>query len=299
MNKQITVYLSISFSMIFWSISFVWSKVALETYQPVTIIFFRLIISSAFLWILFKILKLLQPLEKKDIKHFLLLVLFQPFLYFIGESYGLLYVSPTTASVIVSTIPLFTPFAAVFLLKEKISLMNIAGILLSIFGIYLVIAVNGLSLNVPFVGIALLFLAVFAAVGYAVVLKKLAGKYNPVTIITYQNLFGVFYFLPVFFFVDYNHFINANHNNDAILSIVFLAVFASSFAYILYIYGVQKLGVIRSMVFVNIIPVFTIIFSFFLIGEEITLQKILGIFIVFAGVMISQLSGKRLARRKA
>ena len=46
------------------------------------------------------------------------------------------------------------------------------------------------------------------------------------------------------------------------------------------------------MVFVNIIPVFTIIFSFFLIGEEITLQKIVGIFIVFAGVMISQWSGR-------
>src|SRR3989339_353718 len=291
-SRSIKVYLSISFSMIFWSISFVWSKVALDTYQPITIIFSRLIISSVFLWILFKIMGILQPLERKDIKHFLLLVLFQPFLYFIGESYGLLYVSPTTASVIVSTIPLFTPFAAVFFLKEKISLMNIAGILLSVVGIYLVIAVKGMSLNVPFYGIALLFLAVFSAVGYAVVLKKLSGKYNAGTIITYQNLFGIFYFLPVFFLVDYNHFISANHNQGAILSIIFLAVFASSFAYILYIYGVQKLGVIRSMVFVNIIPVFTIIFSFFLIGEEITLQKIVGIFIVFAGVMISQWSGR-------
>ncbi|MBI5218931.1 MAG: DMT family transporter [Bacteroidia bacterium] len=293
MNESFKTYACVTLSMIFWSFSFVWSKIALQTYQPITIIFIRLILSSAMLVIVLTSVKQLQKLQREDIKHFLLLVLFQPLLYFLGESFGLQRVSPTTASVIISTIPLFSPIAAFYFLKEKITVMNLLGIILSMAGIYFVISVSGLSISASPVGIGLLFIAVFSAVFYSIVLKKISSKYNAVSIITYQNIFGIAYFLPLFLAFDAKGFVQADHNLKAISSIIFLAIFASSLAYIFYTYSVKKLGVVKSIIFVNIIPIFTVIFSFFVIGEEITLQKTAGIIIVIAGVMISQLKSFR------
>lgn len=228
-------------------------------------------------------------MKKEDFKYFLLLALCQPFLYFLGESFALQRVTATTASVIISTIPLFTPFITYFFLKEKITMVNLAGIILSMLGIYLVIAVNGFSFSASPSGIVLLFLAVFSAIFYALVILKMSPKYNAVSIITYQNIIGIFYFLPLFLIFDLKGFIKADHNRSAIGSIIFLAIFASSLAYILYLYGQKKLGIVKSIIFVNIIPIFTVIFSFLVTGEEVTSRKIFGIVIVIAGVMLSQL----------
>lgn len=291
MKDTVKTYTLLSLSMIFWSFSFVWSKIALQTYQPVTIILIRLLISSIILIITLSLIRKLQKLRLQDIKLFILLAFFQPFIYFLGESYGLQQVTPTTASVIISTIPLFSPIAAFYILKEQFTWMNFAGIILSIVGIILVISGKELSFSASPKGIALLFLAVFAAVGYSVVLKKIAVGYNAFSVTAYQNIFGTLFFLPLFFILDWNSFTTANHNNAAISSIVLLAIFGSSLAFIFYTYSVKKIGVTKSIIFCNIIPVFTMIFSFFVVAEEITGKKILGIVVVIAGLLISQLHG--------
>ncbi|MDA3780036.1 MAG: EamA family transporter, partial [Bacteroidales bacterium] len=69
------------FAMIFWSFTFVWYKVVYQYYNPITTVFFRLILSSAFLLILTYPLKKLQKINIKDFKQFALVTFFQPFLY--------------------------------------------------------------------------------------------------------------------------------------------------------------------------------------------------------------------------
>lgn len=96
----------------FWSFSFVWFKIAFLAYNPITVVILRLIISALLITIIAASLKRLQKPTKKDFRLFLLMAFFEPFIYFLGESYGLKYVSPTVAAVIVATIPLFTPLAA-------------------------------------------------------------------------------------------------------------------------------------------------------------------------------------------
>ena len=100
-------YVALVFSMIFWSFSFVWFKIANKDYDPIAIVFIRLCIAivflSAFLWITGRFTRV----KKGDRKYFFLLALFEPFLYFLGESFGLTYVSSTVGSVIISTIPVF------------------------------------------------------------------------------------------------------------------------------------------------------------------------------------------------
>ncbi len=280
-------------SMIFWSFSFVWVKIAYLAYGPLTVIFFRLVISVGLLFIFSFFVRRLQKLARKDYGIFLLLALFEPFLYFMGESYGLLYVSSTVAAVIVATIPLFAPITAWYFFKERLSLMNIAGLFLSFLGVCLVILNNDLSFSASPKGVMLEFMAVFAAVGYSTVLRKLAFRYNTFTIITYQNFIGIFMFLPFWSIFEAGGFMQTPFHWQAFRAIVLLSVFASTFAFILFTYSVRSIGINRSNMFVNLIPVFVAIFAWFILGDQLTVQKFAGITVVICGLFLAQIRRRR------
>ena len=110
--KNFKLYGAIVLSMIFWSVSFIWTRVAIESFPPVTLISLRLLIASVLLYIVSKMAGKFQKIRKHDLKWFVLLAFFEPFMYYIGETYGLTMVESTLASVIVSTIPLFAPVLA-------------------------------------------------------------------------------------------------------------------------------------------------------------------------------------------
>lgn len=292
MNKtflhKLGIYPIISLSMIFWGMSYVWSTIVFKYYHPITTIFFRLIISSILLISFILITGKAEKIRKEDRLLFLLSSLFNPFLYFLGENFGLKYSTPTISSVIIATIPVFITIVGYFFLKEKLSLLNITGITVSFLGIGIMLVNPDFSLNSPVTGVLFLSGAVLAAVIYTIFLKRLAYKYSALTIITYQNMIGVVYFLPLFILVDYSHFITVRPNFELISSLIQLSVFASSLAYIFYTMTVKELGVSRASVFTNLIPVVTAIFSAIFISENFTATKITGMAIVIAGVMIAQ-----------
>jgi drug/metabolite transporter (DMT)-like permease len=283
------IYPIIILSMIFWGMSFVWTSIVFKYYNPITTIFIRLVLSTVILSLFIYFTGQFESLKKEDRKLFLLSSLFNPFLYFLGENFGLQQTSPTISAVIIAMIPLFAPLAAFLLLKERISWLNISGIIISFFGIAIMLVNPDLSLNASPTGVLLLLCAVAAAVIYSVFLKKLTQKYSSLTIITYQNALGVMYFLPLFLFFDYDHFITVVPTRELISSLLQLSVFASSLAFIFFTMTVKELGVSRTNVFSNLIPVFTAIFSAIFINEIFTANKIAGMAIVILGVMISQI----------
>ncbi len=286
--QTVKVYLFAVLSMLFWGLSFVWFKIVVKWYEPITIIFLRLIISSTLLIAFLLLTRTWQTIKRKHIKYFLLLSFTQPFCYFLGESFGLKHVSSTIASVIIATIPLFSPFAAYYVVREKVTFSVIIGIAFSFAGILLMLFNPDLSLNASPKGVLLLFFAVFAAVAYSVIIRKISHEYNPVTIITHQNLIGALYFLPLFLFFDFNHFLTVKPTRELILAMLQLAVFASTLAYVFYIIAIKGIGMLKANVFTNLIPVFTGLFSFFLLGETFTALKIGGIILVMSGVVLSQ-----------
>ena len=286
--RSFKVYLFAVLSMLFWGLSFVWFKIVVQWYEPITIIFLRLILSGAFMMIFMLVMRSWQVIKRKHLKYFLLLSFTQPFCYFLGESFGLKLVSSTMASVIIATIPLFSPIAAYYLVREKVTVHIVIGIVFSFIGILLMIFNPDLSLNAAPMGIFLLFVAVFAAVAYSVIIRKISHEYNPVTIITYQNLIGAVYFLPLFLVFDFQHFISVKPTRELVLAMLQLAFFASTLAYVFYIIAIKGIGVIKANVFANLIPVFTGIFSFFILDEQFTLLKITGMVLVMCGVIVSQ-----------
>ncbi|OYT17210.1 MAG: hypothetical protein B7C24_03710 [Bacteroidetes bacterium 4572_77] len=286
--KNLLAYLAIIASMIFWSFSFIWSKEALNVYGPLTILVSRLSLASITLLSFAKIIGRLQKIQKNHRKYFFLLAFFEPFLYFIGETYGLTLVSPTIAAVIIATIPLFLPFVGWYYYKESITIYKILGTLLSFIGVLLVIINYQMNINANIWGVGLLLLAVFAAIGYTVVLNKLSHQYNPFTIVGWQSTLAIIGFLPLFLIIEWQEVKEIGFVWEGMQPIILLGLIASIFAFLLYTYSIRILGITRTGIFANIIPVFTALFSFFVLGERLLKLNYLGIFIVVVGLLLAQ-----------
>jgi drug/metabolite transporter (DMT)-like permease len=294
MNK-FKIYLFALLSMLFWAFSFVWVKIVYaHEYRPITTIFIRLVISSAILYFVIKLLKRGQKIERSDYGKFMLLALFQPFLYFLGESYALKETNfpSTVAAVIISTIPLITPFFSYVFVREKLSMINVVGLIISFCGILLMVVDPDFTFSASPLGILLEFSAVFSAIFYSVVVKKLAHRYSTFTIIKAQNVLGAVYFLPLFLIIDFRQFQAVKPDAELIYAMLMLAVFASSGAYLLFIPVVRELGINKSNMFTNFIPVFTAVTSFFVLSETFNVNKIIGMTTVIAGVIVTQIQIK-------
>ncbi len=186
MGKSL-VHIAAFFSMLFWGFSYVWSKIVFEVYSPLTTIFFRLIISFVTLFAIMAITGQMEKVKKEDWWLFLVTTIFNPFLYFLFESYGLLTVSASISAFIIATIPVFTPFIAYWVFREKLSLINLIGLVISFLGVLMIVFNVDLSFAASPVGITLLFCGVLSAIVYTVFLKKLSMKYKPMTIIGWEN----------------------------------------------------------------------------------------------------------------
>ena len=280
-------------SMIFWSFSFVWIKIVYEAYGPLTTVLFRLLISSGLMLIFTILSRKLQKVQPGDLKMFVLLAFFEPFLYFMGESYGLKYVSSTVASVIVATIPLFSPIAAWYFYKEKLSRTNLFGLVITFFGVSLVVLDTSFNFTASPLGVALEFFAVFGAIGYASVLKGISHRYNTFTIITYQNLIGAVFFLPFWLGFEMNDFTQIPFDGKAFWAIIKLAIFASTFAFILFTYSVRNMGINKSNTFINVIPICVAVFAYMILGDQLNFHQMIGIGIVISGLFLAQINWKR------
>jgi drug/metabolite transporter (DMT)-like permease len=284
-------------AMIFWSFSFIWTRVAIQSFQPMTLITLRLIVASVLLFGVSKISGKFQHIRKKDFKLFLLLAFFEPFIYYVGETYGLTTVESTLAAVIISTIPLFAPVLAFIILRERIGWFNVLGILLSLIGVFFVIYEPGGGFKANPWGVALMFLAVFAAICYATTLRKISTHYSTLNVIFYQSLLGLVFFIPTFLLADFASIPNLKVSGDSLVALIMLSVFASVIAFVLFAWAVRQVGVARTNVFVNLIPVFTAILSWLILNELTTLVKWFGIAVVVFGLFVSQWGKIRFSKK--
>lgn len=282
------VYFLIGIAMVIWGLSYIWANKVYQFYSPVTTVFLRILIALIFFILLSLILRKFQQIKKKDIKIFLLLGLCDPFGFFLFEGIGLKFTSPAIAAIIISTIPLLLPIATYFSLKERLSKFNIFGIIISFAGVLMVIIKDDFTLSTSLLGIFLLFIAVGFSILSNIFLKKLSAFYNIYSIITWLNIISIIYFLPLFLIFELNTFKNIPLTTELMLPLLSLGIFASGLAFLFYIKGLKEIGVAKTNIFVNIIPVFAAFFSYWLLDEILTIKIIIGIAVVILGLFISQ-----------
>ena len=292
-NRNYIVHIAGVTAMIFWGMSFVWSMQVYQSLNPTATIFLRLVVATIFFTAILFTFRLNEKIHKEHLRLFALAAMFEPFLYFIFEGYGLKNTSPIIGSGIIAMIPLVTPIAARIFLKERLTPMNILGFIVSFVGVIVLLLNKNLEFSASPKGIIFLCGAVLVAVGYSIALIKLTKLYKPLTITWMQNIIGMFYFIPLTLIME--HFEPSNFANvgSYLVPLICLGVFCSSLAYALWAFTFSKLGASRANVYSNLIPVFTAIFSYFIIHESLTPNKIIGILVVVLGLVLSQMKPKK------
>ena len=292
--------------MIIWGLSFIWSSQTYKSLNPTATIFLRLVIATAFFSAILFSFRLNEKIRREHLKLFAIAALFEPFLYFIFEGYGLIYTSPIISSAIIAMIPLVTPVAAAIFLKERLSAMNIVGLIVSFTGVIVMLLNKDMEFSASPLGIMFLFLTVLVAVGYSIALIKLTHLYKPMTVTWMQNIIGMIYFIPLVFIME--KFMPSDFGNVRayIVPLVCLGIFCSAIAYALWAYAYSKLGASKANVYTNLIPVFTAIFSYIILifnrdnmdisdieAYALNVQKIAGIALVVGGLFLSQKKSRK------
>lgn len=288
------IYISSAFAIILWGMSYIWTDKLLELGIPVFyFVFVRILIAGIVLFLLNAAYGRIKRIQRQDLKKFMLLALFEPFIYFVCETYGVELTSPTISAMIIATIPIFSIAAGRIFFKERITGINIAGVVLSLVGIIMVIMKGDIGGKDLVWGIILLLIAVIAEVGHASITKSLSGNYSSQIIVMYQFLIGSIYLLPLFLWKGLDGF-NARiyFSGDVWYPIICLAILCSSLAFSLWVSTIKTLGVAKSSIFSALIPVVTAIIAWVL-GTEMSTLQWGGIAISTFGVILSQYSPKQ------
>ena len=127
-------------AIVLWGLSYIWMNQLIGLGIPVEyFVFVRVVIGIVFLLCFNLICGYSLKLHKKDLGTFLLLALCEPLVYFICETYGVkLTESPTYSALIISMTPVLAFVAGVVFFKEKITRLNVLGIIICLAGLTLV-----------------------------------------------------------------------------------------------------------------------------------------------------------------
>lgn len=270
-----------------WASSFVALKVAFRHYDPMVVIFGRMLVASlcfALLWRNFRNVKY----QKGDWKPLTFMALCEPCLYFIFEALALENTHASQAGMIVSLLPLIVAIGAHFVLKEHVTRRTLSGFLLAVIGaVWLSAGAEaGVDAPNPVLGNFLEFLAMVCASGYMIMLKRMSVRYSPLFLTAVQAIQATVFYFPLLFLPTTD--MPQSFSMEGCLSIVYLGAFITLGAYGLYNYGLSKVPAHQASAFTNLIPVLTLFMSWIYLGEVLTPMQYAASVVVLAGVILSQ-----------
>ena len=290
------IYIASLFAIILWGMSYIWTDKLITLGIPIFyFVFVRIFLAGIVLFLFNTAYARIKRIQRQDLPKFLLLAFFEPFIYFICETYGLkLTGSPTLSAMVIATIPIFSIGAGIIFFKEKINAVNIVGIFFSLIGIVMVAMAKG-ALGEHFIwGIVLLLIAVISEVGHASITKSLSGNYSSQIIVMYQFLIGSIYLLPMFIWKGVDGFSIETHLTPEVwYPIICLAALCSSLAFSLWVSTIKNLGVAKSSIFSALIPVAAAIIAWVMGHEILNERQWTGIAISTFGVILSQYTASK------
>ena len=287
---KLQAVLAIFATTLFWGLSYSSTKVLLDSLLPEQIAFYRLLIASAALGLLFVIAKK-QPVHKKDLLRVAAGGFCGNFIYFLFENNGLRFTTAGMGSLIIATIPVLNVLAGAILFKEKHSPQRWLGVLFSFIGVYLLIrsgSDGNLSLT-SLKGNLLVFGAACTWVIYTRLNEPLLRNYDSIVVNFYQAVVGI---VVLGFSVLPQGADAALLQGKVAANLLYLGLFCSAAAYYLYLYALQELGTAVVTSFINLIPVFGVLGGAILLKEAVAAGQLLGGAIVIVGVSLVTMTEK-------
>ncbi len=289
-NFRLKAYLALSFATLFWGLSFVATKFALESFSTFTLVFIRFALASCIFFFIIVIRGFPKFTEKEHMRIFLM-ALFEPGLYFVFETIGLQHTSAPKVALIIATIPVVVTVFATIFLKEHSSALNLIGMSISIAGILVLISEDlkgSLGIKGSLLGDLYIFGAVISASLYIISARHLGKKHSALEFTSMQIIYASLLYMPAFLW-EFPGMPWSKISIQSLWALAFLAIFATVGGFLCYNYALTKVHATKASVFINGIPVVTAISAWLLLGETLSMLQGLGGIIVLLGVFLANI----------
>ncbi|MCR4939267.1 MAG: DMT family transporter [Treponemataceae bacterium] len=312
-NKQKLIgYVFAVTAVFFWGITFVSTKYLLNDFSALEILFFRFI--TAYIGLLVMHPKF-EKIGLKDNILFALAGLSGVVLYQLFENTAIHFTNASNVSVIVSISPLFTAILSQLFFKEKnLSFWFILGFIISVTGVTLVCFNGNTALEFNPKGDLLALMSGICWGFYSVVISIInRKKYDPLCSSRRIFFFAVLIMIPLSFMgwgfseetaaaggsdflkslsFTFDKTVNAVRFSNPYnwMNLLFLGVIASGLCFTVWNKACKIVGTVKVSCGIYLIPVVTIVFAFFVLGEEITLLGGIGALVTIVGLFISEKS---------
>jgi drug/metabolite transporter (DMT)-like permease len=299
MSSLTWAYAGLVLAMMIWASSFVALKLAFRSYDPMVVIFGRMVIASVCFAGLRPGFRPAAPFLRQDLAPLLFMAFCEPCLYFTFEAHALELTSASQAGMISAMLPLLVAVGARMVLGEALTTRSALGFGVAILGACWLSASGQPSAEAPnpALGNFLEFLAMVCATGYIISLKRLTARYSPFFLTAVQAFVGALFFSP--FLLLPSTALPQRFDPVPAMAVVYLGAAVTLGAYGLYNYGVSRIPVSRTSVFFNLIPVFTVLLGALILDERFSVAQYGASGLVFIGIFVSQREGRNRSGRAA
>lgn len=224
-----------------------------------------------------------------DVPRVALLGLFGFTLYNLGINFGERTVDAGTGSMLISCVPILVVLFGVVVMQEKVAQLAWLGIGVSLAGVALTSGVleHGLALNQ---GTALIFGSAVCAAIQTLLSRSLTKRYAPIDVTTWAILCGMLGLLP---FAHDPLGTATRLSPHAWSHLLFLGLVPAALCYTLWAWVLQKLPLATVMSSVYVIPLFSVLFGWAILGERPAAAALTGGLLTLVGVAIVQWVGRR------
>lgn len=289
-RKTILIYVKLMLTAIFWGGTFIAGRVVAKDVGPFSASFFRFAIASSFLILIIWRIdgRLLLP-KKRQMVPVILLGLSGVFTYNVFFFKGLKLINAGRASIIIANNPIFIAILSAYFFKEKLNLIKVIGIIISVTGAIIVISKGNLNEIVQGNigrGEIFIFCCVLSWVVYSLIGKVVMADLSPISSVFYSCVIGTFFlFFPACFEGIFNNF--HHYPITTWLGIFYLGIFGTVVGFVWYYEGIKMIGPTKASLFINFVPVSAVILAYMILDEPITLSLFIGTILVCAGVYLT------------
>ncbi len=288
MNQRALALTAASIATLIYGVTFTIAKEVMEVHiQPFGFILLRVGGATLVFWLLGLFVKA-PKIEKADYKKVALAAFFGIALNMLTFFKGLSYTTPISASVMMVTTPILVLIFASILLKEKLILRKIVGVVLGLVGAVILIAygnpLNGNATNMM-LGNFLVFINAASYGLYLVVVKKLIEKYNPIVFVKWLYLFGLLFVFPF----GISELIEVQWQGmptSIYLKVGFVVLFTTCITYLFNLFALSKLKPTTVSVFMYLQPVVAAIYALIVGSDSLDAVKIGAALLIFFGVFL-------------
>ena len=290
MNKNLIIAVLLILVSFVWAGSFIVVDVTTKEMDPIDLGFLRFLVATPLMILIAVVRKKPLLLPKKELPWLVVLGLTGVTLLYLFQFLGIHFTNAPTASVLINTNVIFIAILSGLFLHETLTRKRVAGIVLSFIGVFVImfsdISKQELTFdNLFFIGGILMLLSALCWALYSFVGKRLLKTYDEFVITTYAFGFGTLFYIP--FVVLHLGPVLQQTSLNGWLAVLYLALTCSIFGYLGWYYALRHIDASKAAVFLNFIPLFTILMSFFL-GTSLTWFFLLGAALIIYGVYLTQ-----------